>query len=156
MTAADELLLDSPAARPCLHPRANHQHGDLQAYRQDRCRCLPCREANSSYEHARRTAPAAYGRWSAWLDARPVRAHVQDVMRETGVGWRSIAARAGLRTVTVRRLLYGINGDVPSRRVTRKTADALYAIPAGAKAAPRMGLWPTGSPQTHAHVVHRE
>lgn len=152
----EQLMQETPAARPCLHQKANHQHGTINAYRQDRCRCAPCRRANSDYEHDRRTAAQPYGRWSAWLDARPVRAHVEDVMRITGVGWRSIAARAGLRSITVRRLLYGVDGGEPATRLTRRTAEKLYAIPAGSKSAPRMELWSVSSPQVRPQVVHRQ
>lgn len=142
MTAADELLLDTPATRPCVHG-GRHQHGDLQRYNQDRCRCLDCRKANAAYRRERREQTrTGYGRWSAFVDAAPVRAHVQNVMQETGAGWRAIAARAQLTPDTVRRLLYGLNGGAPSRRLQRKTADALYAIPAGRdRPPPRPGLW---------------
>ena len=138
MTAADELLLDTPATRPCTHRRV-HQHGTLQRYRQDRCRCLACRKANADY-HRHRRREIGYGRWSAFVDAEPARAHVLDLM-VAGTGWRSIAELAGLSETTVQRLLYGIPGQPPAVRILRRTADALLDLGIGRRRPTRPSLW---------------
>lgn len=129
MTAADEqLLLDTPAARPCPHPRVNHQHGTPAAYHSDRCRCRPCVEANSAYTK-HRNREIAYGRWNAWMDAGPVREHVRQLMGD-GLTWRAIAERAHLSHSTVKQLLYGrpSKGEPPSVRVRRKTWTSLLGV----------------------------
>jgi hypothetical protein len=134
MTAAVEtLLLDSPAAVPCLHQRVKHRHGTLLAYATDRCRCAPCRKAKSDYEKHRKRQ-IAYGRWNAWVDAGPARAHVLDRVERTGVTWRRIAERAGMSEQTMTRLLFGFpkRGVPPSRRIRRDTASKLVSA---------VGLW---------------
>jgi hypothetical protein len=136
MTAADELMLDTPAARPCPHPRANHQHGTYGAYKSDRCRCRPCVEAKSVYERDR-YRQIAYGRWQAYADAAEVRAHVEALMR-AGLGWRSVASRADVHHATVKRLLYGDETtDGPASRVRTRTARKLLAVQAGRRRTPQ-------------------
>jgi hypothetical protein len=134
--AAGPLLLDSPAAMPCLHPKARHQHGTVLAYKLDRCRCLPCREAKNAYDRGR-TRGIAYGTWNKWADAEPARAHVLLLMETRGIGWPVVAQRAGLTRQTVQRLLYGLpqRNLPPARRVRRATLDKLLAIPARRHAA---------------------
>jgi AraC-like DNA-binding protein len=135
MTAVDELLLDTPAARPCTHKRP-HAHGTLQRYRQDRCKCVPCREANTRYEQGRRAHVAAYGRWSAFADTRPVRAHVIDLM-DSGLTRHAIADRAHISEDTVRRLLVS-----DTRRMARRTANALLALETSrTRPTDQGGLW---------------
>lgn len=135
--AAGELLQETPAARPCLHPRAQHQHGTYPAYKRDGCRCLPCRDAASNYAGAR-ARQVAYGRWAPYVDAEPAREHLQK-LSQAGIGWRTAARRAGLDKNTVRHLLYGqpARGVSPTRRIRPKTERAILAvqprrIPAGA------------------------
>lgn len=141
MTAADELLLDTPATRPCNHKR-HHDHGTVQRYRQDRCRCLACRKANTSYEQGRRAHVAAYGRWTAFADARPVRVHVLDLM-QAGLRRADIARLADLSSDTLRRLL---DSAPPVQRVRRQTATALLGLGTGRqRPANQAGLWDGGS-----------
>lgn len=127
MTAIDR------APKPCLHPRANHQHGTRLAYCLDRCRCLPCAAANS--EHAvRQHRQQAYGRTLTGLvDAEPVRAHVQAVLA-TGVGWKRVARVAKVHSSSVSRLLYGRareggRREPPTKRMRPAIARALLAVP---------------------------
>lgn len=141
MTAADELLLETPATRPCVH-RREHRHGTVQRYNQDKCRCVPCRKAIADYRRSRR-GPVGYGRWSAYVDARPVRAHVRDLM-VAGEGWKAIAELAGISQQTVQRLLYGIHGQPPSVRMLRRTAGALLDLGIGRQRPSRSGLWSEG------------
>src|SRR4051812_21286022 len=70
--------------RPCMHPRADHQHGTLAAYRADGCRCEPCSVANES---ARRTRAQQRMNddWSPFTPAAPVREHLER-LRCAGVG----------------------------------------------------------------------
>lgn len=128
------MLLDSPAAMPCLHQRVLHLHGTKNCYQHDRCRCPLCREAKNDYER-NRNRQIAYGRWTAWADARPARAHVLRQMKATGVDWRKIAEQAGVAELTVERLLYGFprRGIPPAVRIRHSTAEKLASA---------VGLWP--------------
>lgn len=141
MTAADELLLDTPAARPCNHKR-HHDHGTVQRYNQDRCKCLACRSAIAEYNRSRRRQ-ISYGRWSAYVDAAPVRVHVRELMR-AGEGWKAVAELAGVSQQTVQRLLYGMRGRPPAVRMLRRTADALLDLGIGRRRPARPGLWDGG------------
>lgn len=133
MTAAEQLLLPTPAARPCPHPRANHQHGTLQAYKQDKCKCGPCRDASTAYER-HRSQQKAYGRWQPYADAQPVREHVEALVRSGDIGWKDIARRAGVSVPTVRALLYG-RGRAKRTvlRVLLSTAEGLTAVTTGTR-----------------------
>lgn len=140
---SEQLLLDSPAARPCTCVRVKHEHGTLGAYRSDRCRCRPCADANTAYMR-HRDQQIAYGRWAGYVDAGPARKHVRQLIRKHGMSVQGIAARAGLSTETVRRLLRGIPSrrQPPPKRLRGHTSDALLAITSGRmKAAKEPDLW---------------
>jgi DNA-binding CsgD family transcriptional regulator len=69
----------------------------------------------------------AYGRWQPYVDAKPVREHVQSLCGG-GLGCKRIAAAAGCSASAVRRLL-GIEGNRPAtRRMLPATAAALLAV----------------------------
>jgi hypothetical protein len=130
LTADSELLLDTPATRPCTHPRANHQHGYLARYTLDRCRCLPCREAQRAYARHRREE-MKHGRWAAYIDPAEARAHIRDLMR-AGLSWKNVAERADLNQSTVERILYGAPPHwVPQKRIREDTARKLLAVTYG-------------------------
>jgi hypothetical protein len=135
LTATDEqLLLATPAARPCTHRRVRHEHGTEGRYARDGCRCLPCRSAHERYRAAH-PAVAVHGRWLAFADAGPVRAHVHDLMRG-GLSWQAVAHRAGLSRATVKTLIFGRNG-APVVRVRARTARLLLAVEAGRHRTPQ-------------------
>ncbi len=71
----------------------------------------------------------AYGRWQPWVDAEPVRAHVQ-ALRAAGVGRDRIADLAGVPRSTMARLLYGrpVDGQPPSRKIRPGTAEKILAV----------------------------
>jgi hypothetical protein len=129
MRAAEELLQETPAARPCVHPRAHHEHGSLQAYRQDQCRCSDCINANYLYHKHRKLRLAEYGSWTAYADAEPVRAHVLSLI-DAGLGLKPICRTAGVSRYALRRLLRGnpVKGIPPSVRVLDRTAKKLLAV----------------------------
>lgn len=127
----EQLLQESPGARPCTHQRVKHPHGSMGRYAQDGCRCAPCREARSAYRrHVYRQR--GYGRWQAFADTGPVLAHLQQ-LEAAGMRPLSIARRAGLSKPTVQKLL---SRDPPKRILTR-TANALLAVTAGRTTSPR-------------------
>lgn len=118
---------DDGPRRPCTHPLARHEHGTRNAYVLDRCRCRRCRDANAAYErqHAK---DKAYGRPHRYVDAQPVRDHLA-ALAAAGMGWQRAARAAGITSGGVMtKLLFGVDGKPPSRRVTRATADALLAV----------------------------
>lgn len=111
--------------KPCLHKRADHQHGTYACYTLDGCRCLPCGYATSIY-YQQLNRRNAYGR-SNYVDADPARAQVAALMA-AGVGLKRIVATSGVSQGVLWKLVYGKNGGTPSRRVTRATADRLLAL----------------------------
>lgn len=117
--------------KPCRHPRARHEHGQRLGYMLDGCRCLPCCAANSEYE-SRRVRLRAYGRGtpSGLIDAQPVRDHVE-ALQAAGMGWKRIAAAAGVPNGTMSRLLFGKpeQGYGPSKRINPDAAERLLAVP---------------------------
>lgn len=117
----------SGPVRDCTCPNTHHDHGTRNAYVVDKCRCRPCRDAAATYER-RRAKDRAYGR-PAYVDATPVRTHVQQLQAQ-GMGWKRIAAAANLQTSVVWKLLYGdpTRGLAPTKRVMPKTRDALLAV----------------------------
>ena len=119
--------------KPCLHPRAHHQHGTRLAYTLDRCRCLPCAAAASVYNQ-QQTRQQAYGRTlSGLVDATPVRAHIEAVLA-AGVGWKRVARVAKVNSSAVSRLLYGRrraggHQEPPTKRMKPDVARSLLAVP---------------------------
>ncbi|WP_131104050.1 helix-turn-helix domain containing protein [Ornithinimicrobium sufpigmenti] len=117
----------SGPTRDCTCPIARHQHGTHAAYVIDRCRCRPCRDATAAYER-NRAKQRAYGR-QAYVPAGHARTHVLHLMSQ-GMGWKRVAAAAGIDTSVVWKLLYGdpSRNQAPTKRVMPKTADALLAV----------------------------
>lgn len=100
----------------CTHTRVTHTHGTHACYVLDRCRCVPCRDANTAYERDR-VRQHAYGRWVGLVDAEPSRRRVQQ-LRDQGYGLKTIALRVRVSHGALTKLMYGIDGRPPSRRVT--------------------------------------
>lgn len=120
--------------RDCQCKRAQHQHGTRTAYVVDRCRCRSCRDANTAAERER-GRQKLYGRYDKLVDASDVRAHLQELMA-AGMGWKRVAAVAGVATGTVYPILYGRHLDDPGhpehrpprKQITREVHDKLMAV----------------------------
>jgi hypothetical protein len=86
------------------------------------CRCADCRRANADAkrEQDRRRAAGV----QPYEDAGPARAWVL-VLKEYGIGWKRVAALAGVSAGMVDKLLYG---DPPTRQVRPEAAAALLAV----------------------------
>lgn len=118
----------------CRCPQAVHVHGTSTTYVVHRCRCDLCRTATTE-RAARRRRAQAYGRYNRYIDGDHVRAHLRDLMA-AGMGWKAIAAAAGLSASTVYPILWGRNLDDPThpqhrpprKRVTKEVAEKLLAI----------------------------
>jgi transcriptional regulator with XRE-family HTH domain len=138
---AERLAKVDRTPKPCLHKRADHEHGTRAAYVLDRCRCLPCSKANATAE-TQRERQKAYGRYDKYVDAAPVRAHVL-ALGEQGMGLKRVAKAAGVSTGTLSKLVFGVYADTgtgggrngagervrqPSKRVLRTTAEKVLAV----------------------------
>lgn len=106
--------------KPCLHPRVQHEHGDIRCYRLDRCRCLPCTLANSE-ENQRVSRLKAYNRWpDPMVPSLGSRRRLQTLM---AAGW-SVADVAG-RIGSTRNMLWRLSQQ---RTVEADTARAITAV----------------------------
>ncbi|HEY9408878.1 MAG TPA: hypothetical protein VIP77_04795 [Jiangellaceae bacterium] len=112
----------------CHHKRANHVHGTRACYVLDRCRCLPCTQANSAAE-TDRERQKLYGRYDKYVDADPVREHMA-ALAAYGIGLKQVAKLSGVGTGTLWKMIYGRTGNPPSKRVLRTTAERVYAVKA--------------------------
>ncbi len=108
----DQLLEAAETARP------TGRHGTRTGYVADRCRCVPCTQANGGYEH-RRAADQARGRPRS--RPAPRRAATQLVAT---AGLRPAARAAGLSPATLKAI---VDGD--QRTVQAATAIRLTAAP---------------------------
>lgn len=113
--------------QPCTH-NGRHPHGHRNRYVIDKCRCRPCRDSAAEYERMR-TRQAAYGLWQPYVDAQPVRDHV-NALRAQGMGWKRVAEVAGIEPSVLWKILYGARtrGMGPSKRVRETTAQRLLAV----------------------------
>ena len=96
------------------------------------CRCDLCREANRA-EHSRVDRLRLYGQWQPYVDAVPIREHLEALGR-AGIGWKRVALLSGVSTSSVSGILYGRPGRPPTRGVRRETAAAILAVRPGAEA----------------------
>jgi AraC-like DNA-binding protein len=118
----------SAPTRECHHPRARHTHGTRAAYVRDRCRCANCTAANTTASNEMHRA-RTFGRWKPYIDAAPVRAHIQ-TLRQIGVGVDQIASLAGLSSSHVRGLIYPTGrSNRPFQKIRRETARRILSIP---------------------------
>lgn len=118
--------------KPCLHKRANHQHGTNACYHLDNCRCTPCSRAAVAYDR-QRSRNTAYGRWQPYTDAQPVRDHV-NALKTAGMGLKTIAKNSGVAHGALWKLMYGRTRPdgtrQPSKQVKTETAQKLLALAA--------------------------
>lgn len=130
--------------KPCLHKVANHQHGTRACYVLDKCRCIPCSKAVAKAERDR-SRLKAYGRYDKYVDAGPVREHLQ-MLGAYGIGLKQVARITGLSTGSLSKIMWGVyerregpsvgrygKGELvrgPSKRVIRKNAAKILAVEA--------------------------
>ncbi|MFE6966903.1 hypothetical protein ACFVAJ_17465 [Agromyces sp. NPDC057679] len=110
----------------------DHKHdGSTVCYRNHGCRCAPCR-ARRSKEESLRSKQKAYGTYdSGFVDATPVRQHLQK-LGEYGIGQRQAAELAEVSRGRVTAILYGRRGEdrsgQPSSKVDRAIAARILAV----------------------------
>jgi hypothetical protein len=105
---------------PSAEVFADRPHGTRLRYI-SRCRCVPCRAANSRYETARAAARRA-GDWRGIVPADTARAHLLRLSR-LGVGYKSVAA-AGDVTPSI---LFAIRTGA-RKRIRASTERAILAV----------------------------
>lgn len=112
----------------CEHKIADHMHGTHACYVLDQCRCADCSASNARYEQSRAVWLAGV-KPHPYTDARPVRAHVKQLM-DQGMGLKRIRAVSGVPQGVLWKLVYGkkVKGrQRPSKKVRRDTARKLLA-----------------------------
>lgn len=104
------------------------EHGTLTGYKIRGCRCRPCTDAQLRY-NARRARLILYGQWQPYVDAQPVRDHV-NALSNAGLGFKRVARLAGVPTGSMSKLLYGNpqRGMGPSKGMRPKNAAAILAV----------------------------
>lgn len=107
--------------RECHHAEANHRHGTSLAYKLDRCRCVPCNDANV-LEAALRRRAKAYGRYdNGRVDATATREHLR-VLLAAGFTLHAIRGIAKVNRSILERVLDG------QPRVLQTTETKILAI----------------------------
>lgn len=101
-------------------------HGTPSGYRRHGCRCTPCNTA-----HANRQAYwyrlKGYGTWTPFVDAEPVREHV-NMLRTYGMGVVRIAKLAQVNRSIIQKIVYSHQGRPPQRRVRENIARKILAV----------------------------
>jgi len=129
----------------CTCKRANHMHGTRVCYIVDKCRCDLCRAANNmaARVHRERHLYAQYDpeKYAAYVDASGALAHIR-TLQAAGLGWKTVAQRAGLSASVIYPLIYGKadrNGGKPRTKVRKATRTAILAVPVPAPEELRAG-----------------
>lgn len=145
--------IDTPppatAVRRCPPDHKHHSTGTC--YVIHKCRCDPCRQGHRERE-SRRNKLKAYGRYDHGLvDATPTREHIEH-LRAHGIGYKTIADRAGVSRTAVRMLIYGREDYTPAghgprhgetlKRISRTKAEKILAIKPTLDNLPKSALVP--------------
>jgi hypothetical protein len=111
----------------------DHKHASsTTCYIMHQCRCVPCKEHHAAVAQ-RRYRLKAYGRFDTGLvDAEPVREHMM-MLAEFGLGYKRVAAIAGIGITAARNLLWGRQESGPrygelQKRIKRETAEAILSV----------------------------
>lgn len=117
-----------------------YEHGNYARYVLNKCRCPECSAANSRYERERtaRLEPA-------YVVAGPARAHIEE-LAAAGVGLKQIAKVSGVSHGALSKLVFGIPGRAPSKRIRKSTLDRILAVtPADAAPGAKVPAGPSWS-----------
>jgi transposase len=113
----------------CTCKNVRHEHGTLQAYKIDGCKCRPCLDANNK-QSMTRTRKVAYGTWdSGKTDVAPVRDHIA-MLIESGFSDRTIAEAANVGRTTIRAIMRGRKerGGQINKRTNKEVAERILAL----------------------------
>jgi lambda repressor-like predicted transcriptional regulator len=86
----------------------------------------PAMRAATARWMRRRRRLIAYGQWQPFVDAEPVRQHVQAI-RETGMAITTLSEKTGVTIATLDHLVYGRDPYPPARKIRTESATALLA-----------------------------
>jgi hypothetical protein len=101
-------------------------HGTLTRAKHHGCDCRPCVDAALAYER-RRIRRIGYGTWRPYVDADPVRVHVQ-ALRAVGMSLPAIATAAGVKPLVLQRLLYNSPTRPRTTRIRPANAEAILSV----------------------------
>lgn len=101
-------------------------HGTRARYIGGRCRCVPCRAANSRYE-TDRLRKRVTGDWNPLVDAQRARIHMKRLSR-LGVGRRSVNAASGISGAVLWAIWTG-----ERKQIRKRTQDRILAVDEGAR-----------------------
>ena len=113
----------------------DHKHASSSTcYIIHKCRCRPCTDEQAARARAR-TRAKLYGRWiDPYVNAEPVREHVQ-MLQASGMGWKRIAEVTGVGNTAISQLIYGRKGSnsdprkgEPLKRVLAVKAEKILAV----------------------------
>lgn len=111
------------------------RHGARATYTFGRCRCQPCRQANSAYQRqAYRDRHRPDGHGPRTIDAGDTAAHIA-MLRRHGVGLEQIERMSGIARSTIVAIATG-----QRRRIRATTATALRTVTPADRAPGRWGL----------------
>lgn len=96
-------------------------HDTQVGYKYHRCRCGPCRAANTAYSRTRNRL-IAYGQWQPNVDGGQVREHLALLAARGWSQWQ-IAVAAGADQATISRVM-----SAPDRMVRVETARKILAV----------------------------
>ena len=108
----------------------DHAHGETAVcYNHHKCRCGDCREYMAMLQYRREHMKKA-GRYDRFVPVGPVREHLT-MLAEHGIGYKHVAALAGVSVTTVGNALYGKVGSKYPRvrnRISRETAEKILSV----------------------------
>lgn len=104
-----------------------YPHGTLGRHRVG-CRCKPCIQARKAYL-TDRNRQIAYGTWTPYADAQPVREHIT-YLNAQGMSAYQIARLSGVSPRCIHALMNGVphRGLAPTPRLLTANAEALLAV----------------------------
>jgi transcriptional regulator with XRE-family HTH domain len=106
-------------------PTREREHGYAR-YKLNGCRCEVCRQAVATYNR-KRAMRATAGTWQPFVDAEPIRRHLE-MLGEQGISLRRVAQVAGIDRKRIQALINGTHGRRPSNKVRPETAAAILSV----------------------------
>ena len=108
--------------RECHHPRVRHQHGTVQAYTRDGCRCDDCYAVKSKKDAAIRKEIAQGKHLPGLVPAGPTMEHL-DLLARNGISLQMAGKLSGIDWTSLQRIRSG-----KQEVVQRITEDAVLGI----------------------------
>lgn len=111
-------------------PDSHRAHGTYVKYVVEKCRCLPCTEANRTYELRRQQAIHRPDEsWVPYVPATRARNHLLDLAAK-GVGPKTVATMSGVSHGSLSKIMYGDKSrrQRPSKRIRPETERKILAV----------------------------